>query len=400
MPLNNFIMATSKHIQVASEDDMKNLLANKYCKSTEKQTKYALNIFNSFMKKTNKSNISLEDKKELDDCLTQFFASLTDYKKTALDGIRYGLKRHFHQLYGYDIVHDVSFTASTEMYKCAIKRVKQNGNGYIKHYPQIEAADINRIICNLDTTTPAKLQLLVWFYIQIYFFRRANENSTELKTSDFKIETTADGREFLWKVTDELQKNHRQTDTEHSTGDRMYATKTSKCPVEAFRKYVSKLNSNYDRLWQQPICSFNDNSSVWYTRPIGKNTLSKFMSQISRFACLSKTYSNHSVRVTSCTLLGRKFEENDIKTVSGHKSNAALGIYKRVSEERRGEMSDCISAALSIINEPTKKRGRFEIPDDGLDQVLVKMVEHHESMSYSPQNIVIHNQGTINIYNK
>lgn len=87
------------------------------------------------------------------------------------------------------------------------------------------------------------------------------------------------------------------------------------------------------------------------------------MERISQICGLSRTYTNHSTRVTSCTMLGENFTENEIKTVSGHKSLSCLGIYKRTSEEKREQMSDYISSTLDDSKPSTSNASLQVIPN-------------------------------------
>ena len=75
------------------------------------------------------------------------------------------------------------------------------------------------------------------------------------------------------------------------------------CPVDSFREYLSHLNPDCDFLWQSPIDQ--PATTVWYAKSqVGDHTISDFMTNISGKAKLSKTYTNHDIRVTGCTLLG------------------------------------------------------------------------------------------------
>ena len=57
------------------------------------------------------------------------------------------------------------------------------------------------------------------------------------------------------------------------------------CPVKSYLKYVSKLHPENMAFWQQPSDSYDDISSVWYTKtPIGKNNLSTMMVKISKLS--------------------------------------------------------------------------------------------------------------------
>lgn len=68
----------------------------------------------------------------------------------------------------------------------------------------------------------------------------------------------------------------------------------------SFQKYISKLNPDRNDFWQRPRDVFNQEDEVWYLNSaVGKNTLSNFMTDISKLGNLSREYKNHSIRATS-----------------------------------------------------------------------------------------------------
>jgi hypothetical protein len=96
--------------------------------------------------------------------------------------------------------------------------------------------------------------------------------------------------------------------------------------------------------------AFEQTSDIWYFgAPLGKNTLSRMMSTISRQAGLSKIYTNHCLRATSITKLDRNgFEARHIMRASGHKSESSIRSYStHLSEEQQRDMSDCLSKPFS-----------------------------------------------------
>ena len=70
----------------------------------------------------------------------------------------------------------------------------------------------------------------------------------------FAIGIDATGRDFIYQVQGERDKNHSVNEHSFDTiGEgRIYANDGSKCPVACFKKYISKLNPNQDSLWQRP----------------------------------------------------------------------------------------------------------------------------------------------------
>jgi len=131
---------------------------------------------------------------------------------------------------------------------------------------------------------------------------------------------------------------------------RMYAQGGIMCPVNSFKLYCSKLHPASQDLWQRPRESFSSNDHIWYCNaPLGKNTLSNMMANISSSAKLSKRYTNHCIRATSVSALDRAgFEARHIIRATGHKSETSIKSYsRRLTESTQREMSDALSSALS-----------------------------------------------------
>jgi len=111
--------------------------------------------------------------------------------------------------------------------------------------------------------------------------------------------------------------------------------------VKSYLKYVSKLHPDNMAFWQQPSDSYDDISSVWYTKtPIGKNNLSTMMVKISKLSKLSRIYTNHSIRATSITEMDEAgIDTQHIMRVSGHKSESSIKHYvERLSDHKKRQI--------------------------------------------------------------
>ena len=120
-------------------------------------------------------------------------------------------------------------------------------------------------------------------------------------------------------------------------------------PVHSFKKYFSKLHPSLDALWQRPLDSFESCQPTWYYRiPVGKNTLSNMMPEISRNGNLPKVYTNHCVRATSITELDNAgVEARHIMRASGHNSEASIRSYAcHLTENKARQMSNHLSEPL------------------------------------------------------
>jgi len=131
---------------------------------------------------------------------------------------------------------------------------------------------------------------------------------------------------------------------------RMYGkVGSSMCQVASFTKYLSKFHPDNTALWQQPRDTYHCSDEVWYTKtPLGKNTLSSMMSNISKLSKLSMIYTNHSIRATAITEMDEAgIDTRHIMRVSGHKSESSIKHYtQRLSEKKKREISDCLSETL------------------------------------------------------
>lgn len=225
---------------------------------------------------------------------------------------------------------------SESVFEAMKVHLKRNGHAEIHHHPIIENDDLFKI-AQFSPTNPNELQLKVWFTVHFHFALRGRENLHSMKKDDliFLIENGVD----VIRLKDKVTKNHRN-DSSSSTGAVIYATNDDNCPLGLVKKYLGLLNPGIDSLWQRPLIRKNFESTPSYSmQKVGENTVNRFMKTLSQLLQLSKTYTNHSVRSTSITILGRCFQDNDIAHFSGHRSLGSLGIYKRVSNDRQKEMS-------------------------------------------------------------
>ena len=139
----------------------------------------------------------------------------------------------------------------------------------------------------------------------------------------------------------------------------MYKTRAEGCPVDAFKKYIQKLNPKCDALFQTPMTSKNDQfdwelSRVWYKNcPVGEKNLGDVMAKTSKAANLLKCYTNHSLRTTCIQILDEGgFATLDICNVSGHTNERSLQTYVRQpcdakKKKPKKRMSDTISSSTT-----------------------------------------------------
>ena len=186
-----------------------------------------------------------------------------------------------------------------------------------------------------------------------------------MKKSDFKVEF--DQKQEIWyviKTTDELTKNHKEIGNIVS-GLMPENRDDHLCPVRSFRMYLEHLNLENDFLWQTPLQSINFlNPNVWFSKQHqGKNTLGKFMTQVSLNCKLSKMYTNHSICVTGITVLTRlDFTPSEIMSVSGHKSVQSLSNYQRTQPKQKLTMGKALYQSMTRKEEEIDARRQGTLP--------------------------------------
>ena len=186
-----------------------------------------------------------------------------------------------------------------------------------------------------------------------------------MKKNDFELRFNRQKEEwYVVKVKDELTKNHR--DMENLVSGVMPENKDDiMCPVKSFRTYIEHLNPNNDYMWQYPLDVINPTRpNIWYGKQhIGKNPLASFMSEVSRYCGLSQIYTNHSIRVTGCTVLTRcQFSSSEIMSVSGHKSVQSLAIYQKTKHNQKVEMGKALFQSMKVPEENIMEAKKKELP--------------------------------------
>ena len=340
----------------AKVDDtvLSNLVSSATSKNTHKQIKYAVTILSQYAISVGHSLDIIEafSKAELDEFLQKFYAACrkTDgsmYLKKSMQGIKFGLQRHFQALHRWDIVRDRDFAESNLVFKSVLVQLKMKGLGSVQHKNPISPNDFEKIRdCDAcDPLTPRGLQNMVFINTMLFLCNRGQENLRDMQPSDFLLETDDEGIRFISR-RDMFTKNNRE-DADEKVGGKMYELPGNpRCPVDSFLRYKAKLHPLCPAFWQKPReVAPEDPEQPWYCNsPVGNNTLSKKMKVISTSAGCATMYTNHCLRATCVTVLDREgFASRDIMTVSGHHSETSIKHYSKTSDDKMRQMSNAIA---------------------------------------------------------
>ena len=106
-----------------------------------------------------------------------------------------------------------------------------------------------------------------------------------------------------------------------------------RCFVELYRKYMlhgPNGNKSWPKFYVQTDPKWSPGSFQWYTnRPVGRNTLAKYLENIMKEGGIEGYFRNHSLRKSTGTrLFEQGLDPQLIKEATGHKSDAIM-LYKK-----------------------------------------------------------------------
>lgn len=205
---------------------------------------------------------------------------------------------------------------------------------------------------------PYQLQNKVQFDLRYYFCHRGNENFYEMTKETFKIKTHPDtGLKYITKQIDEQTKNHQGNEEADIISGHMpeMPNHPNICPVNSFYTYVKMLDPEVPWLWQTPkFRYFPAGLDILYTGRMGHNKLETFVARMAKEAGLQdEKYTNHTLHATGATNLGKKFQNNQVMAVTGHKSMSSLAIYQKVGTDEKLSMGYSLACSLAYPPKPT-----------------------------------------------
>ena len=225
-----------------------------------------------------------------------------------------------------------------------LKDLKARGMDQTTHKAAISAADMQKMYSSgvLSDDNPKSLQRKVFIELMLHFGRRGREGLRTMRRDSVVIKTDGSGTKYATMAYNELTKNHQSVTKDKSYEEQqpMMVAQANRCPIKSLELYMSKLNEQCEAFWQRP--NVKCEGGKWYAnRAVGINTLADMMKNISLAAELSRVYTNHSLRATSCTVLaGKGYKSRDICSVTGHRNETSIAPYvRRTPMEKRIEMS-------------------------------------------------------------
>ncbi len=132
--------------------------------------------------------------------------------------------------------------------------------------------------------------------------------------------------------------------------------------VRLYEKYVGLLpvKSKTSDLFVYELSDKRRSPCTWYSdRPVGINVLKKTVRKLTKAAGLQGNFTNHSLRASCATRLYQSGEDKQIiKCITGHRSDAGVRSYKRVSDQLLTSANKKICGEGVSLEVPKKKKNR------------------------------------------
>ena len=148
----------------------------------------------------------------------------------------------------------------------------------------------------------------------------------------------------------------------------------ARCFVELFRKYIflgPKGNFHWPRFYVQTDANWAPGSDYWYTnRPVGKNTLGKYIQTMMAAGGIEGYFRNHSTRKSTCTRLFQQgVDPQLIKEQTGHKSEAIMR-YKKSNLAMKKQVSDMLNVLPKEMEDIRNSQERLMAAESKVDKVV------------------------------
>ena len=279
---------------------------------------------------------------------------------------------------------DSKFKLFRDALDCRRKRIFSAGIGVQPRQADPVTPDDERRLWDsgvFSTETSVGLSYIVYFYNCKVFGFRARDEHCNLTVDQYKI-LTIGGRKCL-QYSGRLAKNVTGSFESRATPRvvRQFADPSNpRCIVSIFEKYLSLVPQS-GRFYRRPLPSRNQ--PHYSAQHVGVNKLSDYMTEMYKAAKIDvqgRHITGHSGKVTCCTTLyAQDFDEQAIKSRSGHRSDA-VRLYKRPSSDLCQRISDSLQPPKPDTPDST-------VSDDSSDSSSVSSSSSSSSSSSGGETV-------------
>ena len=290
-----------------------------------------------------------------------------------------------------DIYKDSSFAFFRKSFDSVLKGLHSSGIGTKRKRAELISENIEDRLWeegSLGDSSPQQLLDTLVYCLGLNLALRSGKEHRDLRPDMF---------ELIQEPYSDLNLLYTESGSKNHTGglnDRKVANKTVKifgnlenpkrCVITLYKKYMSlrPKGAPSDVFYLKPLN--NPLPDCWYTcRPVGHNLLSQTVKRLCSNIGIEGHYTNHSLRRTCATRLFHKgIDEQQIMSVTGHRSTDAVRIYKSISHDQEQVMSKIIQNRKEESQPKTKENKENEGQE----------ANNPNMFNFSNCNVVIHNK--------
>ena len=375
---------TSRFAQPFTEETILKKIAGAIPTSTKRSTTWAVRVWDSWIE----NRASCSDNIELPVCLdiitneqlnmwlARFVMEVRNqngdpYIGGTLYGLCAGIQRYVrekrvgkHDAASLDIYKDPNFSFFRGALDSVLKELHQDGIGNEKKQAEIISCDLEAKLWSdgiLGDDNPQKLLDTLVYIFGLNLALRSGKEHRNLKPDMIQLYESDSGMSYLL-YSEHGSKNHSGGLKERKVANKsvkVFANieEPQKCPVRLYSKYMSlrPYSARKDVFYLQPLQ--NPVADCWYqSKPVGHNTLTQTVKRLCAKVGVEGHYTNHSLRRTCATRLYQQGADDDqIMSVTGHRTLNGLKVYKRISLKQEERLSEMIRAT---------KKPKIEVKDD------------------------------------
>ena len=259
-----------------------------------------------------------------------------------------------------DIYKDHHFNLFRSSLDSVLKDLHKRGIGNVKKQADVISEELEEKLWNdklLGDDSPKKLQNTLIFCLGLNLALRSGQEHRRLRPDMFQIFERECAKPFL--LYSESGSKNNQGGLNHrkvlNKRVKIFANlcNPARCIVRLFKMFMSlrPANAPSNALYLQPLATPLE--SCWYqARPMGHNALAMTVKTLCQSTGASGYYTNHSLRRTCASRLYNKgADEQEIMSVTGHRSSNAVRLYKKPSLEQEEKLSNMLKSGGSATSD-------------------------------------------------
>ena len=241
------------------------------------------------------------------------------------------------------------------------KQLRSDGVGSEKNSAQPFTKEDENILWEqgvLGTRSPASLLRAVFLYNGKNFCLRGGEEHRSLKLSQFT--KTQNGYVYTENASKNRQGGISQVRLKNKRVEiRENIDAGERCHCRLLDLYIRKMPEDAkskDLFYLRPLEKVKNDEGVWYySAPVGRNKLSKMVSEMCKLAEIPGHHTNHSLRATGATeLYTAGVPEKIIQKHTGHHSVECLHMYECTSDKQQHAVLNILSSSSELMQLPIR----------------------------------------------